>query len=394
MSDSNTGAYRSRSYRRGDEAELVRLYNLVTGRSRTLEQHNWEWLENPAGRDSMWVIEDAESGEIIGHHGLIPMRLNFFDRSIPAGKTENTMVHPGHRGRVGYFAFEKTFHDLAREKFDLLFTNLSYGKPLRIRMKLGYEQTGFYANYVKISSKEKLERIAVGRVERTVRSRTVRDLLAWLMRLLAPLVQRLAFGKNIDPENELSLERVEEIEEVSGELDRLWERSKSQFGITIQRDAHFLKWRVFDNPHVDYDFLVARKNGKLIGYVAYEQVRKDTAWLLDLIVEGNDARLLEALVRAVVRRLSEDGIFIVWISTMRGKTTLSHALKRNGFRSISSVSQFWHKLFGREVPVLVVKVLDDDLDRSKALDPDCWYYTSIFEEGRPRGGTADPAPSR
>lgn len=339
----------------------------------------------------MWIIEDAASGEIVGHHGLIPMQMNFFDRSILAGKTENTMVHPEHRGRVGYFGFENTFHDQARDRFDILFTNMAHGKPRRIREGLGYVKVSDYADYLKISSRETLEQMALGRVQQALKSKALRDLVAWLMRPISSLVLRMAFGKSVQPDDAVDLERVENLEGVSAELDGLWERSKSHFGLTIQRNARFLQWRIFDNPHIEYDFLLVRKNGKLIGYVAYEQVREDTVWVLDVIVEENDAMLLGTLLRALVRRLSEEGIFIVWLSTMRGKTTISRALRGTGFRSFSSVSQFLNRLSGREVPVLVAKVFDHELDRSQVLDPDGWYYTSIFEEGRPRGGAAEPA---
>lgn len=381
--------YISRPYRDGDETALVRLYNDITARSRTLEQFRWEWLDTPEGRGSMWIIEEVETRKIVGHHGLIPMRFRFFDRSIMAGKTENTMVHPKYRGRVRYFSFETTFLDQAREIYGLLFTNMARGKPGRIRKGLGYTDIGNYEDYVKVCSKEALDQIAVARVHRAVKGRILQQLLSWMMKAVNFLVFGLLFGRNVKVDSAIDWKHVKDIAEVAEELDRLWERSKDRFGLTVNRDPRFLKWRLFENPNTHYDFHVARRGGELIGYAAYEQVRESTVWLVDLVADGNDVQLLETLLGSFIQRLNDEGVVVVWLPTLRARTTVTRALRRNGFKSFSAVHDLWHRISGKEISKLMVKVLDDELDSEDALNPDCWYYTSILEEGRRRGDGED-----
>ena len=60
----------SRKFVEKDKEELNELYNLVAGRSRTVEKFEWEWLATPEGWGSMWLMEDTDAIKIIGHHGL------------------------------------------------------------------------------------------------------------------------------------------------------------------------------------------------------------------------------------------------------------------------------------------------------------------------------------
>ena len=65
-----------------DKEELNDLYNLVAGRSRKLSQFEWEWLHTPEGWGNMWLLVDVDTGKIIGHHGMIPIRFSYYGESI------------------------------------------------------------------------------------------------------------------------------------------------------------------------------------------------------------------------------------------------------------------------------------------------------------------------
>ena len=69
---------------------IVALYNRITGRCRTVAQHRWEWLCAQEGVDSIWVLLDSDSSEIVGHHGLIPVNMEYFGSALVAGKKQKT----------------------------------------------------------------------------------------------------------------------------------------------------------------------------------------------------------------------------------------------------------------------------------------------------------------
>ena len=149
----------SRIFVEKDKKELNDLYNLVAGRSRMIEQFEWEWLNNPEGWGSMWLLEDTDNGKIIGHHGLIPIRFSYFGKSILTGKTENTVMHPQYRGKGIYFPFEVKFLEEARERFQMTWTSIGVLEQGKIRLKLGYTAVGSYAPYIKVTNRAYLEQL-------------------------------------------------------------------------------------------------------------------------------------------------------------------------------------------------------------------------------------------
>jgi hypothetical protein len=129
---------KARKYHPGDEIQINNLYKSITKRDRNIIEYSWQWLENPYKINSIWIIEE-ESGRIVGHHGLIPTPMYILNRSILAGKTENTMIHNDYKGKHIYFPFEKNFYDEAIKIYQILFTTSGEGAPGRIREKLGYK---------------------------------------------------------------------------------------------------------------------------------------------------------------------------------------------------------------------------------------------------------------
>lgn len=373
-------AYGSRTYRPGDENALVELYNAVTGRSRSVRAHRWEWLETPEGQGSIWIIEKTDSGEIVGHHGLIPIRFSYFGQSMLLGKTENTMVHPQHRGKVLYLLYEKEFVEEAKDRFDLLYTTDGVGTAGRVRLRLGYTPVGQYARYVKACKKSSLDQLTTAIIRTRLNSKLAAKIaipFSWMMNHL--LIMLFSSHRPIDPA--VHIRKADSTEGIEEALDSLWGRSKSKFGITISRSARYLQWRVFDNPNLTYEFLVATKGNEVVGYAVVEHRREGMAQIVDLVADGNDGRLLEAILRRVVEKLNEAGIQVVTFHTLLSNNTLNLSLRRNGFRSFSSILRLLRRFTKTEEAVLLTKALNESLDQERISDPENWYYTAFFLEG-------------
>ena len=114
----------------------------MTGRSRSVEDWKWQWVDNPAGRSEMWLIEetlDDGSARLIGHHGVMPFRATIDGNDCLVGKTENTMVHPDHRSRILYPRFERRFLAAYEPRFAMLFSTTGPAAAIRLRKAMGYE---------------------------------------------------------------------------------------------------------------------------------------------------------------------------------------------------------------------------------------------------------------
>ena len=380
MTEGKGPKYIGRPFRNGDEYGIVEVYNAVTGRSRTTEQHRWEWLDAPAGPGSIWVIETSDTKEIVGHHGLRPLQCSYFGLSILAGATENTVIHPQQRGKLLYFPFEKRFFEEAKSRFDLLVTTEGRGVPGRIRKQLGYIPVGGYVTYFRVTKKSYLDKL-VGRIlDREINNGLIRMIAKQLSKLANYLVM-LAFVSHRPVDNEIRLEEVDDIASVDTELDMLWDRNKGKFGVTIARDSRFLKWRIFDNPNLDENFIVARKSQRIVGYVVWNMRREGQATIVDLVADSDDSKTIDTIINKTLRMLMDKGIFVFTFATLRSNNALNMALKRNSFRSFYSLRKQLNKINREEEPVLLAKTINDELDPIQVSSPEYWYFTDLFSEG-------------
>ena len=62
---------------------------------------------------------------------------------------------------------------------------------------------------------------------------------------------------------------IEKITKVSGEFDEFRHKVRAGYPITIERSSEYLKWRYLTHPFFDYQFLAARRDGKLSGFLIY-----------------------------------------------------------------------------------------------------------------------------
>jgi hypothetical protein len=375
----------SRCYHNGDINGIVSLYNLVTGRSRTVEQHEWEWLYTPEGQGSIWVIEETESREIIGHHGLIPIRLVYLGKPVLAGKTENTILHPRYEGTGIYFKYERGYVKEAERRFDLLYTTAGSGVPGKIRLQLGYGIVGGYARYIKITNRQDLKKVGTDFIKRRISNNILSLLLCSTLKLTSTIVMR-CFSKRGPTDVSVKLEKIMDIEPMADEWDRFWSADKDKFGITADRNSKYLKWRIFNNPHIGYDFFLARKHGSIVGYVITKTRREEGAAIgaiVDLIVGNNNPVIFNSILKRVETIFYDNGIGVIHFSTLLSDNFLNKYLRGNGFVLISPLREYVWNISRRKVneSLLMAKVLKGTLDPARVLDAASWYFTDIMTEG-------------
>ena len=358
----------SRKFTEQDARELNDSYNRFTGRSRTLEAFEWEWLNTPEGWGSMWLLEDTDTGKIVGHHGLIPIRFSYFGKSILTGKTENTHLHPPYAAKGVYYPFEVGFIEEARDRFDLLYTTQGSGAPGRIRLKLGYVIAGHYAHYMKVTRRAHLDKQLATMIRKRVRRQFAASLLAGVSRVVSVLLMPL-FSRRGPIDRTVKLEQIADIAPIARELDEFWERNKGSFGITADRNSRYLKWRIFDNPNVRHEFLLARKHRKVVGYVITKSGGEGVGAVVDLVAAENDARIFNTILDGAVRRLEERGIRAIHFVTLSSDSFLNKALRRNGFMIFPPSQGVIRRFVGRkqQESLLMAKALNDGVDQQSSL---------------------------
>ena len=269
----------SRTYQPGDEAQINRLYLSLTGRDRTPDEFAWEWLDTWAGQGSMNLVFDLdreEGDQLVAQYSLIPTPLSVWGR--PGARGQDRELHepprpPGHgpvlRARAGVLregegAVQLLLHHRG--------PGVGAAPSARVRSKLGYVAFDDWANYT-LWLKTSVLREDIGSILRAKGGRR-----SWRPRSsvaagrgpagVQPTASRRAragYRVAVHGAADAPLEAIAD----------LWERNRRRYGITVDRSAGYLRWRVNDDPHVEHEYLTMHGDDGLLGYaIAFVQERR------------------------------------------------------------------------------------------------------------------------
>ena len=107
--------------------------------------------------------------------------------------------------------------------------------------------------------------------------------------------------------------RIEPLRRFDASVDRLVAQSRARQEVSVDRDAQFLNWRLFDNPRSVYSVWAARDAAQLAGYIAVRfKVAEDGNKVLiieDFLVraEGNGGAVLTALLCRALAQATAQG---------------------------------------------------------------------------------------
>jgi hypothetical protein len=378
------GVALSRRFRPGDASEIVSIYNMITGRSRTVEQHNWEWMGAPEGRRASWVIEYEEDGQrrVVGHHGLIPLRFVYFDQEILVGKTENSLVHPEYRKKVLYARFEERFFREARDQFDFLYTVSGTGVLRRIREHLGYRMVGDYVFYSKITDIKGLRSRIALYLDKRIRPGSFARFLTGSCSFALYLMR--AAGKILNPKKSgggLRLEAVESVDKVARDIGAFWDANKRFFKITVDRNPKYLKWRIFSNPNIANSFFLARMGEEIVGYAITKEAKDGQASIVDIQAKGNSVKIFRAIIDRLEDELRKGGVYLLNLKTLRSGNFLNKAARKSGFTDYSGLLRIVKREKRKERSVLLARATSGRIRPEILFDPANWYFTDILSEG-------------
>ncbi|GEM_PF-369746 len=414
----------SRPYRPGDEAQINRLYAMVTGRERTPEQYAWEWLETWDGRGSIDLLFDLdrpEGDQLIAQYSLIPTPLSVFGKPTVAGKTENCMSHPDHWRTGLYLPHEQEWFEKEKARYSFFFTTagqVSHGAVGKIRRKLGYVA---FDNWVRYTL--------------WLRSGTLRD------ELRAIAAAKGAVGRALAPAfaglGTAALQGVSRLrrrrrcgyrtathkagEAPLGEIEALWSANREAYGITVDRSTAYLSWRIDRDPYLEHEYLTmwdegrgggaaregggadrggvrsgpaggatggaAAGRGRLLGYAVYYE-RHGILSIVDIVVDGRSGPLYRHLLAALTERGRQRGVEKITCLTLRRSRPLARCLRSAGFlnKGILSPAAFRRSFRPRQFFLYVPEELRDD---PRVTDHDSWYVTELVLEGRDYDRGAD-----
>lgn len=364
----NNVRYSHRPYRLGDEDAINALYFRITGRKRSREQWAWQWQQAPAGPGDIWLIEATHPDgqvELIGHHGIMPIRFTWGERDLLFGKTENTMVLPEYRTKILYPRFERRFAAEYEPRYHALFSTMGPVAAIRQRQAMGYVAENYWLD---------LEQAywpwgTLVRIVQHPRLRLLRKLVGFMLkpRLRAAIPDGVEFLNASEAREEPFLKKYSI-------------RARKNWGISPSRTAEDLAWRYWDNPYSPrYAVIVRRPN---IGNALFIVVHNapGLANIEDFSIDNVNAEgLTEALqlsMIAVKQRLNVSLIRCGFTSDAVPASVLP-ALKQS-FKP-SFVSKLRNRRKTSTLPSMPRKLTEQGVEEGLANKP--WNITMTISEG-------------
>ncbi len=256
--------YVMRSYTRGDEDAILRLFRASFHVDRSLDHWRWKYLDNPWGEPMISVAERSfgeSAGELAAHYGGYPIPVWYEHRTFLTLQIGDTMTDPAARdtgrGKAGLLARTvRHFFSAHRDGSFGFFYGFNTGPIQRFcRWFIGGSQ------------------------DRPVR---------YLARELEPA-----------PEWRTGGYRIERVDAVGPAWDRLFRRSAPSYRFLVRRDAEYIDWRYLKRPDARYVILAARRFGRLVGWCVFLR-REDSLRWGDAFFHPRHLRAAEPILAAAL----------------------------------------------------------------------------------------------
>lgn len=315
----------------------------------------------------MWLIEathDDGRVELIGHHGIMPLRFTWADRDLLFGKTENTMVLPEYRRKILYPRFEKMFAEKYEGRFDALFSTTGPKAAIRQRAALGYVADEGWINF------ERANGLLGPLTQLATRVPALSPGLRWMAKL-RPLTRSR-------PSMKLSLLSAAEATTAPFFQD-YWKKARLDAGIAPRRDAEDLNWRYWSNPYGCHVAVVMAALGGEQGYAVVDVSTPAVAKIVDFSFARADEQLLSTALADLNGLLKKEfgAKMVSYATTTDGQPAGMGSV----FRKFFSPSVFERmKSRNREPSFMPRKITARGL--GIALPGHEWGITPIVFEGR------------
>lgn len=368
--------YRHRQYQDGDAAAINDLYAAVTGRSRSIRQFEWQWLESPGGKGDIWLIEairDDGATILIGHHGIMPIRFSRGKEDLLFGKTENTMVRSEYRNKILYPRFERRFAQVYEERFEALFSTFGPAPAIRQRSAMGYS---FPSRWVKL-------RIPTSWAGHFLFIfRVILNRFGAKGRKSCEPVHRTQ--SNMSATSDASPLKLRVLDDAQARIDpffdSFWPNCRLHYGLTPRRDRKDLDWRFWSNPNRSHITLVSDSDASELGYVVLKVngSSPDAASIEDIVPSAPSSIKYGRLLDSALVWLRINGFKWVDLSTTSdscGAGKIAAGIKRRNLLLLQATAMF-RSDSGDLMPRKITAS-----GRRKSVSLDNWYVTPIVFEG-------------
>lgn len=308
-------------------AVVIRQADLEADRGRLIEglrQHlnpktdarrfDWLYAGNPRGPARVWLALDDERDLLVGSSALLPRDFYLDGQRRLGCLFIDSWTHPDYRFLGPALKLQRACVEAARSGEFCV----AYDYPRQSMMAV-YQRLRMPAADQLVPRTRLLafDRFLGNRL----RSPTLARPIAWLLNpwlRLADLA-RPAHG---------SVEVAPATGRCGPEFDALAARAGAAGGLQVARTAEYLNWRFHDHFHLDFEFLLAHRGGRLAGYlVLLDQPEAGQVDVVDLQADPEPG-VLEALVARAAAIGRGRGRSVLSVSLLESDPRLRHSALR------------------------------------------------------------------
>jgi len=347
-----------RTYREGDDAGLIRLFDDVFGQSRTMEDFLWKFKQVPDGfqDDNIFLVEDEEKHLICGAYGGTLFRTKIEDQTRITAHLFDNCVRPEYRkGNV----FVRLVRGLMAENEKRQEIVFAYGIA---------ESKGLLF----MVGKKLLQYRVVSDLPRLLKRLSLAGVASRFTQNPALILGGRSVGNTLSSlGNSLRGTRrsavpVRQVDAFGPWADALWQRVSSQFQIATVRDHAYLTWR-YSRPGHKYTVFVAENDrGEVGGYLTLGRGQEGflkIGYILDILTE-RDSRMVQSLLQAATQEALKEHLDFLECWNLEGEA-LFRELREAGFRR-----RPW-----RRPLAIVYRTVHADLPERFFQDPRNWHIT-------------------
>ena len=242
----------------------------------------WRFEGNPHGPAKFVVAE--QGGRIAGMIALVPSRLGNGPTALRGYQAIDTAVHPDWRGR-GIFVELGT----AAQSQEALNADVLWGFPNANAAPGWFGRLGWTSfGAAPLMMRPLRSSYLIGKIDPALRGMDI----------------RLIGKREVDS-------RVYSADaEIGARLDRLWAKIRAGFGVAVNRDGHWMRWRLLDKPDADYRCVgIENIDGEIDAFVATKIAEKHGGRLCYVMeafcAEGRENELAGLLAAELFRASSQ-----------------------------------------------------------------------------------------
>lgn len=339
-----------RPYTRGDEEDINRFFNRIFHKSRTLDEWDWKFRDNPACKDpAEWIVLAERDGKMIAHYSSLATKMKYRNTVVEAGQPVDLMTDPS--ARLGVRLFKDMYE--SNVKYNGGIAMFGFGFPNEAAYMVGKRFLGYkdLGEMVPLFKRLSLKSAC---------KRRFKWCPGWIINLfhhLSKVFYRFViFIKRSD-----KCTVVRTVDAFDERINRFWNNVKDRYEIITVRNLPYLNWRYKNRQ---YKIIIGEENKEVVGYVVTKIEDCGDAkvgYIVDILSHDDKT---SSIMAGVLKSFIEQDVDYV-LCGLLSKDPLCSQFKRLGFKEHKEIK-----------PIHVtVTTLTNEIDLEYLLNQKNWHLT-------------------